>query len=164
VSNKVVAATPQGQYCDPITKACITTTKETYLGYGRGEKFANVSEFKPDIALPYTSRNDLQTGQWTLGGNWNISKEGATTTAETNTFKLKFNAQNVYIVISGEGKGSVKVNGQTTNLGKEVSSDGKLNLSGSKHYNLVSGQNYIQNGELEITLPAGVSLNAVTFG
>jgi cytochrome c biogenesis protein CcdA/thiol-disulfide isomerase/thioredoxin len=164
VSSKVVAATPMGQFCDPTTKACVTTTKETYLGYGRGENFANSSEFKPDVAVSYSAKTELQTGQWSLGGSWNISKESATTSGETNTFKLKFNSKDVYVVISGEGKASVKINGQIQNLGKDVGPSGIVTLSGSRLYNLVAGDNYLQNGELEITLPSRISLNAVTFG
>jgi hypothetical protein len=66
--------------------------------------------------------------------------------------------------MSGQGQGSVLVNGIKANFGKDVDSDGNLKIDGSKLYNIVSSDKYIEEGELEIILPAGISLNAVTFG
>jgi cytochrome c biogenesis protein CcdA/thiol-disulfide isomerase/thioredoxin len=163
-STQINADKPQGQYCDPNTKECVRTTPETYLGYSRSENFANEKEAKTDQDTQFKLASSLQTNQWTLGGTWNIGPEEITSKANTNTFRLKFNAQKVYIVISGNGVAEVKVNGEIRNLGANVTKEGKLDLNGSQLYNVVSGSNYLQNGEVEITVPAGISLNVVTFG
>jgi cytochrome c biogenesis protein CcdA/thiol-disulfide isomerase/thioredoxin len=164
VAASVASPKGEGQYCDPKTLQCVATTPETYLGYSRGTNFANSSVFKADIDTTYSLADSLNVNSWSVGGTWNISSESLTSKADGNTFKLKFNAKNVYIVMSGQGQGQVKVNGAKANFGKDVDSEGNLKIDGSRLYNIVSSDSYLVGGEVQITLPAGVSLNAITFG
>jgi cytochrome c biogenesis protein CcdA/thiol-disulfide isomerase/thioredoxin len=165
---QAVAATvtsPKGEnnYCDEANK-CYKTTPETYLGYNRAENFANANEFKPDEYNSYVLKNNLRTNQWSLGGEWKIASENIASRGDGAVFKLKFNAKKVYIVLEGEGVAKVTVNGETKNLGNDISIDGELSINGSKLYNVVDAANPLIDGELELIIPAGVSLNAVTFG
>jgi cytochrome c biogenesis protein CcdA/thiol-disulfide isomerase/thioredoxin len=142
-------------------------TAETYIGHSRLDKFANISQLKKNINTTYTMQNNLNTDYWAIDGMWLIDEEKATVVNGIAKFKLKFNAKNVYIVMSGKGMADVKINQSATQLqlnGKDVDASGKLNINGSRLYHIVNSKEYIKNGELEIILPAGISLNAITFG
>jgi anti-anti-sigma factor len=50
-------------------------TPETYLGYGRGERFASPDGAGIDKRLPYELPERLRLNQWALAGEWTIGRE-----------------------------------------------------------------------------------------
>jgi cytochrome c biogenesis protein CcdA/thiol-disulfide isomerase/thioredoxin len=140
-------------------------TPETYIGYDRLDKFANISELHKDKNANYTVQNSLNSDYWSIDGAWNVDAEKATTIKNGANFKMKFNAKNVYIVMSGNGVAEVNINKSSTIFnGKDVDTNGKLHINGPRLYTIVNAKKYIENGELAIKLPNGISLNAITFG
>lgn len=148
---------------------------ETYLGYERGQRFANASEFKADQVINYKNLTEVGSDQWSLAGKWKI--ESSSATAQEDNAKLKFtvNARDVYLVMSGPsdkaqaGKAAtLTLNGQkvtaSSNGGSDVDADGNLYPSEARLYKLIKADQVLRDGKLEITLPKGVTVNAFTFG
>ena len=50
-------------------------TAETYLGYGRGERFASPAAAAPDEARVYELPERLPSSHWALAGEWTIGRE-----------------------------------------------------------------------------------------
>jgi cytochrome c biogenesis protein CcdA/thiol-disulfide isomerase/thioredoxin len=164
VAANVSSLKGQSSYCEVQTLQCVNTTAETYLGYDRLENFKNVNLLQADKDNNYELIDPDSVGAWSLDGNWNVGNESITSKQSGNRLKLKFNAKKVYLVISGEGSVKVSVNGEKSNLGKDVDANGVLNVSGSNLYEIVSANPYLIGGLLELEVPTGVSFNAFTFG
>lgn len=145
-------------------------TPETYLGYERGANFANAAELAADKAANYTLDNNLESGEWSLGGIWRIGPTDTLAEGEENILRIKFSAKEVYLVMNGP-KGAVvtmKVDGKavTSNLrgGPDVGDAGQVHLDGARLYMLISLPVFTKDATLDIAVPKGVSANAFTFG
>lgn len=145
-------------------------TPETYLGYERGERFANSNQFKPDVTANYILGTALTTGQWGLAGSWQIGASESETKQDEAVIRINFSAKEVYLVMSStSGKpASMKLNGQAVSAsnqgGSDVDASGALRVSDARLYRLVRSSDFIKDGLLEIALPAGTTVNAFTFG
>ena len=171
ISNELVTAStkevkPQGEYCDQ--SGCVRQTPETYIGYTRADRFSNTGEYKPDTSVNYTSlaNTDLASNSWSFGGNWKIGSESAVTTGVDHTLKLKYNAKEVYLVLgSTDGKTKIgKISGDSSMFGDSVKPNGTIEINQSTLYKLVKNKNFTKDGIMELSLPAGVEVNAFTFG
>ena len=49
-------------------------TPETYLGYGRGERFASTNGIAPDEGRVYQLSERLRVNHWSLAGEWTIGR------------------------------------------------------------------------------------------
>jgi thiol-disulfide isomerase/thioredoxin len=145
-------------------------TPETYLGYERGAHFANTAEFAADQAINYTLVDDLDSGEWTLGGTWRIGPTETTAEGENNTLRIKFSAKEVYLVMDGPKDAiiTMKVDGKgvSANLrgGPDVGAAGRVYLDGARLYMLINLPVLATDATLDIAIPKGVSVNAFTFG
>ena len=151
----------------PVTSG---QSPETYLGYNRGTNFGNnIKQFTPDSTATYTLNNNLDSNQWSIGGEWNITSENAETKSDGAELSYKFSAKDVYLVMGAESptKVTVKINGKVvdeTNKGNDVNSDGYITVSDQRLYRLVSLSEFKRNMILNLTFDKGVKLNAFTFG
>ncbi|MCA9327859.1 redoxin domain-containing protein, partial [Candidatus Saccharibacteria bacterium] len=142
---------------------------ETYLGYERGERFANAPQFAADKTVNYTLSNTLSTNQWSLGGPWQIG-DTQSVAKGTSTLRYKFSAREVYLVMDGptDTPLTLTVNGQkvtaSSNGGEDVDANGNVSLDGPRMYKLVKLPEFRTGQTLDISVPAGVSVNAFTFG
>ena len=57
-----------------------------------------------------------------------------------------------------------KVAGLDQPGGEDVNAQGKVSLNGARLYKLVKADEFLKNRRLTITFPAGVTVNAFTFG
>ncbi len=141
-------------------------TPETYLGFERAERFANAKQFVANKPVSYTLMNDLDEHQWSLGGQWQVSGESSQAMSDGAALRLHFSAREVYLVMSGP-PGSlvgVSVDGLQTPGGADVNQQNQVKLDGARLYKLIRADKYQQNQPLTLTFPAGVTINAFTFG
>ncbi len=145
-------------------------TPETYLSYERGERFANIKQFEADKSTKYTLPDNLAEHEWGLSGEWKVGSKESVSTNDNSVLIVKFTAREVYLVMSGPSNIPVtlKLNGQpvtsSANGGNDVDDMGQVHLNGARLYNLIKLSNFTKNSLLEITVPSGTTINALTFG
>ncbi len=143
---------------------------ETYLGYERGERFANADQFKQDKEVNYTLSGNLAEHEWSLGGLWQVGGKESVAMGDNAVLRIKFTAKEVYLVMNGPSDLPVtlKLNGQavssSANGGNDVDSAGQVHLNGARLYRLVKLPQFTKNAVLDIKLPKGTTVNAFTFG
>lgn len=140
-------------------------TPETYLGYTRGERLANSGQFAADETVDYTLASNLGEHQWSLGGPWQIGAESSLSMADNSQLRFSFSAKEVYLVMDGPAgsKVDVAVDGLANPGGGDVQ-QGKVTLDGARLYRLVNADSFLNNRQLTLTFPKGVTVNAFTFG
>jgi cytochrome c biogenesis protein CcdA/thiol-disulfide isomerase/thioredoxin len=144
---------------------------ETYLGYERGDsRFVNSREFVQDAIASY-SGGTIKSNEWSLGGQWTIGPKQSVASGLDSKLSFRFSAKEVYLVLSGgaeQKSGKVLLNGlpvtSTNNAGDDVSGEGVISPGKPRLYKLIKSDSFIKDGLLELTLPAGTSVNAFTFG
>ena len=147
-----------------------TLTPETYLNYGREERFANAAEVQPDVSANYHLNNSLKPDEWSLGGGWRMGQESTLSTGNNSKLRIRFSGRELYLVMSGPT--GTRIGGQVDgkplspgNLGgADVGSDGTVSLNGARLYKLIKSSDFINGKELTLVFPSGVTINAFTFG
>jgi cytochrome c biogenesis protein CcdA/thiol-disulfide isomerase/thioredoxin len=147
----------------PITSS---QTPETYFGTNRSSGYSG----SPDESVgttTYTPDSSLSTGEWTLGGSWNVQPESITSQSSSSTLTFSVRAKDVYVVASSANAqaATMTVGLPSANAGQYGSDapSGSATISGSRLYHIVS---LPKAGPTTITLtvPKGVSLYTFTFG
>jgi len=158
------------QVSEPIEKQSNPTTQngqtpETYLGYERAERFANALEFKAGQPVDYNLVTDLTRNTWSLGGKWQVNDESSQTLSEGSKLSLNYSAREVYLVMSGPSGAlvTVSVEGLQSPGGTDVNESNQVKMDGARLYKIVNTDSFT-NRKLLLTLPAGVTVNAFTFG
>ncbi len=134
-----------------------TLTPESYVGYDRLANSLDTPAVDPrsyDRAVTYRPPADLPPNDLAFGGTWTVHREGATAGPHA-TLALHFTADDVYLVMSGEGSVGVTIDGRPL-AAVPVAGIPKL-------YTVVSGP-HLQTGVLTLTLPPGVEAYDFTFG
>lgn len=154
---------------DVSSQARSGQSPETYLGYERGQRFANASQFVADQTVNYTLSNTLEANQWSLGSSWQVGATETVSKGDGGTLRFKFSAREVYLVMDGPADTllTLKVNGQkvtASTSGEDVDASGNVTLDGPRMYKLVKLPEFRTGQILDISVPAGVSVNAFTFG
>lgn len=141
-------------------------TPETYLGYERAESFVNNDEFIINKPVSYTLNKNLNRDEWSLGGRWQVNDESSQAMVDGAKLQLNFSAKEVYLVMSGPPGAlvDVSVKGMSEPGGLDVNSNKQVKLDGARLYKLVDTKKFVQNKQLTLTFPAGVTINALTFG
>ena len=141
-------------------------TPETYLGFERGQRLANTDQFAAGKPVNYSLNDNLGEHEWSLGGNWQINDESSQSLTDNSKLIMDFSAKEVYLVMSGQpgAKVSVEVEGLETPGGADLNDQNQVTLDRARLYKIVNADKYVQNGKLTLTFPAGVTINAFTFG
>jgi cytochrome c biogenesis protein CcdA/thiol-disulfide isomerase/thioredoxin len=142
-------------------------TPETYLGWSRANNFVNQSDTKYNEVGSYNYKN-ITSNQWTITGTWQIDPENIIS-MESTKLKFNFQAKEVYLVMGSATKQNIRVtlNGQNISETKFAGNDvknGLVEIDDYRLYRLVNLENFNTNQLLELDIPAGVTLNAFTFG
>lgn len=145
-------------------------TSETYLGYGRAERFENSAQFKAEEVARYTTASTVRSNYWSLGGDWQINSSQSIAKGKDSHLTLNFAAKEVYLVMDGPSEKPVtltlngtKITAQS-NGGSDVDADGQIHIDGARLYKLVKLPSAKSNQKLDIQIPEGVTVNAFTFG
>ena len=135
------------------TPTSAALTPESYLGYDRLNNQVG-SSVVPDKAVAYHPPSSIPSNSLAFGGTWTVHHEGATA-GQNATLRLNFTADNVYLVLGGNGTIGVSFNGRPV---KTVAVGGVPTL-----YTLFSGSE-LQSGELTLDVSPGVEAYDFTFG
>lgn len=151
---------------DTASRAANGQTPETYLGYERGERFANANEFAQNKVVTYNLVPRLAKNQWSLGGNWQINDESSQAQANGAQLAINFTAGEVYLVMSGSPGSKIKVSVDGTEKpgGADVNTTNEVTIDTARLYKIVNADGVLSNKQLTLTFPAGVTVNAFTFG
>ena len=146
-------------------------TPETYLGYGRGERFASPGGAAPDEARAYELPERLRVGHWALGGAWTIGRENVVLDQAGGSIACRFHARDAHLVLSPETHGPIPfrvlLDGEPPGLshGVDVDQDGNGVLRDGRMYQLVRQHDTVRERTLDITfIEPGVEAYAFTFG
>jgi cytochrome c biogenesis protein CcdA/thiol-disulfide isomerase/thioredoxin len=127
-------------------------TPETYLGYQRLMGLANPA-VAPDRNAPYLLPSKLAQNQLAYGGRWRVEAERAIAGRRAR-LRLRFRATEVNLVLGGEGRVQVLLDGRRVRT---------VVVHGSRLYNLLDLAR-LQTGVLELRVSRGVAGYAFTFG
>jgi cytochrome c biogenesis protein CcdA/thiol-disulfide isomerase/thioredoxin len=147
-----------GEKAQPMTRVADRTpnhamTPESYLGYGRLERYAG-SPVRPDRFALYRFTGPLNPDDLAYDGSWRVTPEHI----EAGPFarlRLNFAAEAIHLVLGGSGRVDVLVNGQTL---RPVAVRGEPRL-----YTLARFPK-LRAGLLELRFSPGIKAYAFTFG
>jgi thiol-disulfide isomerase/thioredoxin len=143
---------------------------ETYLGYGRSERFAPADTATLQ-ANAYQLPNQLEVNHWALAGVWTIGSENVVLDQTGGSIAFRFHARDAHLVLS-PGKNEpipfrVLLDGEAPgpSAGVDVDGDGTGVLRDSRLYQLIRQHDTVHEHTLEITfLEPGAEAYAFTFG
>jgi cytochrome c biogenesis protein CcdA/thiol-disulfide isomerase/thioredoxin len=133
-------------------------TPETYLGYGRGQRFSSPEEVASDASRRYSLPSSLEIDHWAFEGEWTIGKESSSGKAG-GAIALRYNGERVYLV-AGPGGGGSSVRARVTLDGQSL---GSLVLDGDRMYQVLARPGST-GGLVRIEFDAPVLVYAFTFG
>jgi hypothetical protein len=146
-------------------------TPETYLGYGRGERFSSPDGAAFDEPHMYIPPEVLAPNSWALAGEWTIGPECVTLGRPPGRIAFRCEARDVHLVLSGSGPGPVpfrvRVDGGPPRAsgGLDTDADGNGLLREGRLYQLVRRHGRVQDAVVEIEFTAqGAEAYAFTFG
>jgi cytochrome c biogenesis protein CcdA/thiol-disulfide isomerase/thioredoxin len=127
-------------------------TPETYLGYGRIDRFTG-SKLYPDKEATYTIPPALGKDDFAYGGRWTVRVQRIVA-GKGARLQLRYYARKVYLVLGGHGTVQVLVDGKP---------HGVVRVRSDRLYTLVD-RDAIDEATLELRFSPGVSAYAFTFG
>jgi hypothetical protein len=146
-------------------------TPETYLGYGRGERFASPDGTAPNEARAYELPARLRPGHWALAGEWTIGRENILLERPGGSIAFRFDARDAHLVLSPGAREPIPfrvlVDGEPpgSSHGVDVGEDGSGTLDYGRMYQVVRAHDRVRERTLEITfLEPGAEAYAFTFG
>jgi len=146
-------------------------TPETYVGYGRGERFASRGNALFDEAGSYTVPERLRTGDWGLAGEWTIGREKVALDQAGGSIAFRFESRDVHAVLASRAEEPVpfrvSIDGEPPggSHGLDVDEDGNGVLADGRLYQLVREQGRVRERTVEIAfLGPGAEAYSFTFG
>jgi hypothetical protein len=146
-------------------------TPETYLGYGRAERFASPGRAAFDARRLYALPERLRSNQWALAGEWTIGPESVALERSGGSIAYRFHARDAHLVLSAGAPEPIPfrvlVDGETPgpSHGVDVEEDGSGLLVDGRLYQLVRQHDTVRERTLEITfLEPGAEAYVYTFG
>jgi thiol-disulfide isomerase/thioredoxin len=146
-------------------------TPETYLGYGRGERFASPASAALDERRAYEVPEPLAFNHWALAGEWTIGRENVALEAAGGSIAYRFHARDAHLVLSGGAREPIPfrvlLDGQAPgpSHGEDIDEDGNGLLQEGRLYQLVREHDTVRERTLQITfLEPGAEAYAFTFG
>jgi cytochrome c biogenesis protein CcdA/thiol-disulfide isomerase/thioredoxin len=142
-------------------------TPETYLGSAREAGFQ--ASYPGDGTHAFGLPSQLDQNSWGLEGTWDVASHYITATQASDKLELKFQARDVYLVLSAPGSviAHVTVSGAAPPAAlrtEDVSASGEFAVSSARLYHLVHLP-ASEQATLTITFDApGVQAFAFTFG
>jgi len=145
-------------------------TPETYLGYGRSERFASDGAAY-EAGRAYRAPERLRRNSWALAGEWTIGRECVVLDRPGGAIAFRFHARDAHLVLSSAGEEPIPfrvlLDGapRGPSHGVDVDADGHGVLREGRLYQLVRQRGGVGEGTGEITFAApGAEAHAFTFG
>jgi hypothetical protein len=146
-------------------------TPETYLGYGRGERFASTDGAAVNESHAYESPERLPLNAWGLSGEWAVGRENVVLGGAAGSIAFRFHARDAHLVLSAGTHEPIPfrvlLDGEAPGASHGVDVDEKGNglLREGRLYQLVREPGEVRDRTLEITLlEPGAEAYAFTFG
>jgi thiol-disulfide isomerase/thioredoxin len=146
-------------------------TPETYLGYGRSERFASPNGVAFDERRAYVLPEGLRSNHWALAGEWTIGPESVVLARGGGTIAYPFHARDAHLVLAHGAQAPIPfrvlLDGEAPgpSHGVDVDEDGNGVLRDGRLYQLVRQHDTIRERTLQITfLEPGAEAYAFTFG
>ena len=145
-------------------------TPETYLGYGRSERFAPAdgAGVAPNA---YELPTRLRVNHWALAGDWTVGSETVVLNKPGGSIATRFHARDAHLVLSpGEHEAIpflVLLDGEAPgrSAGVDVDEEGNGVLRDGRLYQLARQRDGVRERSLEITFSEpGAEAYAFTFG
>jgi thiol-disulfide isomerase/thioredoxin len=147
-------------------------TPETYVGYGRGERFSSVGA--PLLGQPrvYAAPARLDRNEWALVGDWTIRRESSLLNAPNGKVLFRFHARDLHLVMGPATRGAslryrVLIDGEPpgTAHGVDVDDAGYGVIDQPRMYQLIRQPGPIEDRQFEIQfLDPGAEVFVFTFG
>jgi thiol-disulfide isomerase/thioredoxin len=145
-------------------------TPETYLGYGRGERFASADRAY-DERRAYELPERLRLNDWALAGEWTIGSENVVLAQAGGTIAFRLYARDAHLVLSPGAREPISfrvlIDGEAPgpSHGVDVDEHGNGVLREGRLYQLEREHDAIRERTLEVTFDApGAEAYAFTFG
>ena len=84
-------------------------TPETYLGYGRSERFASADSAAFDERRAYELPERLRVNHWGLAGEWTIGRENVVLDEAGGSIAYRFHARDAHLVLSAGARAADRV-------------------------------------------------------
>jgi thiol-disulfide isomerase/thioredoxin len=146
-------------------------TPETYLGYGRGERFASPGEVLADRRHAFELPADLGAHQWALSGEWTIGAERVVAGQPGASVAFRFEARDAHLVLSRSGDDPIPFRVQLDGgepgdaHGEDIDPDGNGVLDHGRLYQLVRQEADGRARTVTVTFTdAGAEAYVFTFG
>jgi thiol-disulfide isomerase/thioredoxin len=146
-------------------------THETYLGYGRGERFSSPGGAATDERRAYELPERLGFNSWALAGEWTIAREQIVLAEAGGSIACRFHARDAHLVLSPGAHEPIPfrvlLDDEAPGLshGVDVDEDGNGVLEDGRMYQLVRQHGTVGERTLEITfLEPGAEAYSFTFG
>ncbi len=128
-------------------------TPELYLGYARLEHYAGPVIFDREAPYPKPPR-PLTQDELAYSGRWTVTAEHAEA-GENALLRLRFQANDIFLVLAGAGRVEVLVDGRRVN---------SVAVSGLPRLYTLARFPELRRGLLELRFTPGVEAYAFTFG
>ena len=146
-------------------------TPETYLGYGRSDRFSSPNGVSFDKRRAYELPDSLRVNHWALQGDWTIGAESAVLCGAGGSIAYRFHARDAHLVLSPGAPEPmpfhVLLDGTAPgpSHGIDVNAEGNGVLRDGRMYQLVRQHDAVRERTLEITfVEPGAKAYAFTFG
>jgi thiol-disulfide isomerase/thioredoxin len=146
-------------------------TPETYLGYGRSERFTSPDGAAFDERRGYELPEPLRFNHWALAGEWTVGREKVVLDQAGGSIAFRFHARDAHLVLSPGAGGPIPfrvlLDGEAPgpSHGVDVDEDGTGLLRDGRLYQLVREHDAVRERTLEMTfLEPGVEAHVFTFG
>jgi hypothetical protein len=146
-------------------------TPETYLGYGRSERFASPDGAARRERHVYELPERLRFNHWALAGEWTIGRENVVLEQAGGSIAFRFHARDAHLVLSPGAREPipfrVRLDGQAPgpSHGVDVDEDGNGLLREGRMYQLLREHDAVRERTLEVTfVEPGAEAYAFTFG
>ena len=145
-------------------------TPETYLGYGRSERFTPVDGATLE-ARAYQLPKRLPVNQWALAGDWTVGSENVVLDQAGGSIAFRFHARDAHLVLSAGARAPIPfrvlLDGAAPgpSAGVDVDEDGNGVLGDGRLYQLIRQPDTVHERTLQITfLEPGAEAYVFTFG
>jgi thiol-disulfide isomerase/thioredoxin len=146
-------------------------TAETYLGYGRGERFASPDGAAPDERRTYRLPERLRVNHWALAGTWTIGREKVVLDEAGGSIAYRFHSRDAHLVLCSTAPEPIRfrvlLDGEAPGLshGVDIDESGAGLLRDGRLYQLTRERDAVSERMLQITfLEPGAEAYVFTFG
>ncbi|HEX7854377.1 MAG TPA: cytochrome c biogenesis protein CcdA [Sphingobium sp.] len=145
---------------------------ETYVGYGRGQRFASAGGYVRDVPHDYELSPLVSLNDWGLAGRWTVGREHAVSNGAGGRIAFRFHARDLHLVLGPSSDGRavrfrVTIDGKAPegDHGVDVDGAGSGVVTGQRLYQLVRQKGAVKDRTFQIEfLDSGVQAFAFTFG